>query len=212
MTLNGLKVSGLSYKSILTDVSLELDFGKLTVLLGPNGSGKTTLLKLMAGLIPNENGSVALSNENLSDLKPRDRARKIRYLSGDIKIDFPLTVREVVGLGNSNGHASRLKKALIETDILKLQDRNVQYLSGGELQRVMLAQALVGDAKVLLLDEALSRTDIKYRVVLGDLLKNLSRDGYLILLVTHDLQLAKELADETVYLEDGRRSNKFMEL
>lgn len=190
----------------LEEVSVELEAGTVTVVLGPNGSGKSTLLRVAAGLIElvPDCGVVQLSGRDLRELTVAERARRIAYVGSDLRQDFPLRVHEVVGLsaGLAGGDA---EGAMVRALCWSLRDRNIQTLSGGERQLVLIARALAQGSRALLLDETLSRMDLNHQVEIGKLLRKLAREERrAVALVAHDLNLATEWADSAILMRRGR--------
>ncbi len=201
---------------ILNEISFEIKRGEILVLYGPNGSGKTTLLKAISGLLPLTDGVVQYMGSDFLCLSPKQKAIRVVYLPSDMHVEFPLTAFQAVQLGRSSQGGSFLNSVnkeeleLIEATMKKcfcwdLRNHFVYDLSGGERQLVSLARAIVQGARVLLLDESFSKLDLNHQVVVGALLKNLSRDGYSIVLVTHDLNFASEWADTALLLKKGEK-------
>ncbi len=205
--------------SVLREVSFELDRGKITALLGPNGSGKSTLLKIISGILPlqsPDSGQIRFSGTDFLSLSAPARARQIAYVPADLLAEFPLTAFEAVMMGqichhpnlfNSSSQAERDQAhwAMEECLCWHLRERDLHSLSGGERQLVTLARALVQGAKVFLLDETLSKMDLNHQAAAGKLLRKWVSRGYSIVLVSHDLNLATEWADECVLLKQGEK-------
>ena len=203
----------------LEEATLELCAGEILALIGPNGSGKTTLLKIMAGLLDYRSGGgsgvVRLRGREISSYSVRERARQVAYVAPDLWVDFPLRASDAVAMGRFLRHRAvfeRLSKederaiswALEKTQSQSLRDRDLHELSDGERQRINLARALAQGAKVLLIDEALSRMDLNHQFVLGKLLVELAAQGYAIALISHDLNLAAEWASSCALLNQGK--------
>ncbi len=213
MTLCGSDL-GFSYNgiSVLRNVSLRLETGKLVMLVGPNGSGKSTLLKLLCGYLVPDSGSVWLDGRELNTYSGRERAVKQSCLSQDCFPGLEFSVREAVMLGR-NPHLGAfsvpglrdleaVELAMRDMELLKIADRPVSCLSGGERQRTMLAAVLAQRAECMLLDEPTSALDVRHAVELVQYLRDLSAKCG-ILMVTHDLGLALRYADEVLLLKDG---------
>ncbi|MCM2279114.1 MAG: ABC transporter ATP-binding protein [Oligoflexia bacterium] len=206
-------------RKVVDEVSFELEAGEILSLFGPNGSGKSTLLKLISGILPLESsgsGQIRHSGKDLSALGPAERARVVAYVGADLRADFPLTALEAVLLGricHSGGifrqftaqdrEVARL--AMERCLCWSLRERELATLSGGERQLVAFARALAQGARVLLLDEALSRMDLNHQARMGSLLKELATEGRGIILVSHDVNLASEWARSAILLKDGKR-------
>lgn len=189
--------------------------GEFVVILGPNGAGKSTLIKLLGGVLKPQNGDVLINNKSLSKYKPKDLARIMAYVPQKVSILFSFTVFEFVLMGRAPyldlfGWASqedydKVNKILSLTHIMELKDRIVGELSGGELQRVLLAQALVQETKLLLLDEPLTHLDLTYQIEFMEFLKNANKQNKLtILLVLHDINLAAQYADRLILIQNGK--------
>jgi len=214
---------GISYEyygsRVLDDVSLEMGKGELVALLGPNGSGKTTLMKLMSGILPRQGhgyaGSILWRNTNFFSFSVSERARRVVYVAPDLRMEFPMTCMDLVLLGRTSQGSTLLRRITREdSDCVQhamercrcwgLRNRLFHTLSGGEKQLVLLARALAQGARVLLLDESLSKMDLDHQAAIGNMLRGLARqEGCSILLVSHDLNLASEWADICVFLKRG---------
>ena len=199
--------------SILHDLSFSIPSGRWIGLLGPNGSGKTTFLRALGGLLPYE-GSLELQSRQLSVWKDRARAREVAFVRQQPSLDFDFTVEEVVSLGlaphltwleqPSPQQRERIDAALSDTDLIGLADRPVTTLSGGEQQRVQLAQALAQDAPIFLLDEPTAHLDVHHQYDLMERIAALVRDGRTVVAAFHDLAFAARYADRLLVLDNGR--------
>jgi len=204
---------------ILGNVSLELHPGQVATLLGANGSGKSTLMKLLSGLLTLEEswceGLVRYQSEELYRLDSRVRARRVTYVGPDFSAEFPVTAFEAVLMGRSlqsrnwfrlstNEDRDLVREAMEKCQCWDLRHRELHTLSGGERQRVAFARALAQGAKVILLDEALSRMDLHHQAAIGQLMRQLAdQSAYTFLLVSHDLNVATEWADSAFVLHEG---------
>ena len=214
-TASGLNLF-LSGKRVLEDVSFELARGSFTALLGPNGSGKSTLLKICSGVIEPGTGSISFEGRDLSSISARDRARVTAYVAPELTAEFPLTARETVMLGRIAGGGGLLTLASAKDEeavrasmercqCWELRGRELHSLSDGERQRVALAKAFVQQPKVLFLDETLSRMDLDHQARIGLMLKALSAEtGLAVVLVAHDVNLATEWAESCLLLKTGK--------
>lgn len=205
--------AGYPDKTVLKDLSFTLPAGEVTAVLGPNGCGKSTLLKVLCGLIPPESGEILVDGDNLRDLSPRERARKIAYLPQSRRVP-DITVYGLVLHGRfpylgyprryrEADHAAA-RKALEELDLLPLADTPLEKLSGGQRQKVYLAMALAQDTPAVLLDEPGTYLDVAHRLQLMALARALARRGKAVVMVLHDLDLAFRDADGLILLEGGR--------
>jgi iron complex transport system ATP-binding protein len=206
-------------RKVLEEVSFELFAGEITSLIGPNGSGKSTLLKYAAGIIGDGEGTCAgavrYRDDDFFSRSPAERAKCVAYVPQDMKAEFPITALEAVMMGRlchdyglfwRSGQADRdaAMWAMEECNCWALRERMLNTLSGGERQLVALARALAQGAKVLFLDEALSRMDLNHQALMGRLLKKLAGRDYAILLVSHDFNIASEWADNCLLLNKGQ--------
>lgn len=205
---------------VLREVSVELFQGEILAVFGPNGCGKSTLLKIMSGLIParssKTSAQIRYRGEDFSTLESSKKARSVAYVAPDLRAEFPMTVWDAVMMGrrcHGSGflwrHSSEDRDAVHSAMELcfcwGLRARELHTLSGGERQLVVLARALAQEAKVLLLDESLSRMDLNHQAAVGRLLMNLASKGFSILLVAHDLNLASEWASHCLLMKKGEK-------
>ena len=195
-------------------VSLSVSPGRLLAVAGPNGAGKTTLLKLLSGSLAPHEGGVTLDGRALSELGDRERALAIAVVPQSESSPFPVTVREMVGMGryahlgpwerSGEGDRAVVEDAMARCAVAELADRHLGELSGGERQRARIARALAQEAPVLLLDEPTAGLDLRYRMELFHLLRQLRAAGLGVLVITHDLNLAARFADRLLLLDRGR--------
>jgi len=218
MSQHAIHVSGLvcAYggREVLHGIDLSLGNGELVGLCGPNGAGKTTLLLALAGLLKPRSGRIELSGTDLRRLPPRERAKRISCVPQRLEAPAGYSVRDLVLMGRFahtsffSGYTAQdhalAEAALREVRALDLAERQATELSGGELQRVLLARALAQGREVLLLDEAASAMDMGRRVEAYDLLAGLNRGGSTILSAMHDLNLAALYCPRLVFLKAGR--------
>lgn len=198
---------------ILTDVSFTIPAGTITGILGANGAGKSTLLALLAGILPVQAGSVDLHGKPIASYVPSARAREIAYLPQQPSCEWPLSVERVVMLGripylsplqnHTEKDAAAVTLALQEVDALHLRKRNIQTLSGGEQARVMLARALAGNPKLMLVDEPVASLDIQHQLTLMQLLKTKVQGGMAVVVVLHDMGLAARFCENLLLLHQG---------
>ena len=200
-------------RSVLTSVGFRVEDGERIALVGPNGSGKTTLLRAIAGLIPYR-GALELRGQDVRQWEPRARAREVALVRQQVGLAVDFTAREIVGLGRAPhlgwtqalrpGDRSRVDDALDALDLGALAGRPVTQLSGGEQQRVLLAQALAQDAPLLLLDEPTAHLDVRHQLDLLARVQTLADHGRTVIAALHDLELAARFADRLWVLADGR--------
>lgn len=214
--LAGLAASGLRVdlggRRILDGVSLNLDPGRVTVIVGPNGAGKSTLVSALSGLLKPTAGVAALDGRPLAAFAPRERARHLAVLPQTPEIAWPVTVRTLVGLGRTPFTGARgltatdaaaVDQAMQTTGVTTFADRLVTTLSGGERARVLIARALAGAPEWLVADEPLTGLDPAHQLDAAALFRSLADQGLGVVLTLHDLTLALRLADRVVVLASG---------
>jgi putative spermidine/putrescine transport system ATP-binding protein len=195
-------------KPALQSISLTVQQGKVLALLGPSGSGKSTLLAAVAGMIKPSEGKIRLAGINLLDLPPESRRLGMVFqdyalwphMTVSQNVAFPLQARRAL----ASEIPGRVADALARVGLQSFAERRPHELSGGQQQRVALARAVVGETRLLLLDEPLSALDpatrASVRVELAEILRRL---GLTTIIVTHDREEAFELADSVAVLVDG---------
>lgn len=213
-----IRVTGLRVRygrrEVLHGIDLAMARGELVGLLGPNGSGKTTLIKALAGLLPAASGRIEIGGADLGELSHRERALKISCVMQRAEAPAGFSVRELVLMGRyahtglltgygPQDHAAA-EAALKDAHAEDLAERQAAELSGGEVQRVLLARALAQGRELLLLDEAVSALDMARRVEAYDLLAALNAGGSTVLSALHDLNLAALYCPRLVFLKAGR--------
>lgn len=198
-------------RTILKDISMTVSEGELVAVLGPNGSGKTTLLKLLLGLVKPDAGEVRVLGK-----PPRRGNEAIGYAPQHrvLEADLALRARDVAGFG-LDGHRwgiglpSRKRHAFIDTalqevDAYDFADAPVGQLSGGEQQRLLIAQALLTNPKLLLLDEPLAHLDISHEQEIVALIDKVCRTRKVaVLLVSHDINPLLPVVDRVIYMARG---------
>ncbi|MBW8886165.1 MAG: ABC transporter ATP-binding protein [Fibrobacteres bacterium] len=203
-------------KTVAEGIRFHLEGGRFICLLGPNGAGKSTLLRTLAGIQPPLVGSVRIRGEDSRTLDAAKRATILGLVLTERLESVNLTVEELVALGRApyTGWPGRLSQedegkvawALKATGIVEHSGRKVSELSDGERQKAMIARVLAQETPVVLLDEPTAHLDLPNRVGIMRLLKNLAHDtGKVILLSTHELDLALQSADEVWLMETGGR-------
>ena len=202
-------------RQVLDRVSFSIEAGGFCGLIGSNGAGKTTLLRVILGLIPPSGGRIVVSGGTRSRRNPQ-----IGYVPQKIVLeaDMPLRARDLVGLG-IDGHRFGIsrpaaKRRLAVDEMLdavgatRFADARIGNLSGGEQQRVMIAQALICRPKLLLLDEPLANLDIRSAAEVVELLARIAAEQRIaILLSAHDMNPLLPVMDRVVYLADGRAAS-----
>ncbi|HOK42444.1 MAG TPA: ABC transporter ATP-binding protein [Thermoclostridium caenicola] len=205
----------LNHKTIVDGVSLRVDENDFFMLVGPNGAGKSTLIKAIMR-IHKYRGRVLLNGRDILSIRPKALASMIGVLAQEHQPQFPHTVYEVVSLGRyahmkgmfgALGREDRemIQKALAMTGLDRMADQSVLTLSGGELQRVFLAQVLAQDPSLLILDEPANHLDIKYQITLFDIIREWSKaPGKAVLAVVHDLNTALCYGTRALLMHQGK--------
>ncbi len=197
---------------ILRDVSADVAAGRITAVMGPNGCGKTTLLRLIGGLMEPTAGVVTVDGRDVGSYRPREMAQKVAFVRQHAQTDFDFSAFETVLMGR-NPWQRRLQnesqedwdiveRCMRQTGTWELRFAKPAQMSGGELQRVMIARALAQQTPVLLMDEPVSNLDIAHQIDVMRLLKE--AEGKTTLIVIHDLNLALQFCDDLLLLHDGR--------
>lgn len=209
---------------ILDNANLTLSAGELVGLIGPNGAGKSSLLRVMAGLQQPDSGQIYLSTANspterhpqklLSDFSGRERAQLLAYLPQQETPAWPLQVEHLVGLGRApwhkpmSGKSGRDKQAIEHaleiTELQSLRQRIVTTLSGGELQRTLLARVFAGEPQIILADEPIAALDPYHQLHMMELLAEHAQQGGAVLAALHDLSLAARFCSRLVLLHHGK--------
>ena len=195
-------------QKVLSQVDLEVEDGEFCVLLGPSGCGKSTLLNIIAGLIPQDAGTVKFDQNPVDRLSPRERDVAMVFQSYALYPHMTVAQNLSFGLRLQKMAKSKIQKRVSETAQLlgigDLLNRKPKELSGGQRQRVAMGRALVRRPNIFLLDEPLSNLDARLRASVRIELKQLhQRIGKTIVYVTHDQVEAMTLGDKVVILKDG---------
>ncbi|WP_456370173.1 ABC transporter ATP-binding protein [Geoglobus sp.] len=210
-------VRGISFgygsRKVLDGVSFSAGEGEVTAIIGPNGAGKTTLLKMVAGLERPSSGNVLLDGTDIGEMSRDEVTRIVSYLPQENVIPGIMTVYEVVLLGRIPHLTWRVRDRDLQVVGRVLEDlgmegyagRIANQLSGGERQMVLIAQALVREPEVLLLDEPVSNLDIRNQLEILELVRRVTEErGVTTIVVLHDLNLAARYADRLVVLSRGK--------
>jgi len=206
---------GYTEKTILHDVSFDVNCGEFFGIIGPNGSGKTTLLRAISNIIKLKQGEILFENADISGMKLKRLAKQIAVVP-QIFESSHITVEEFVLLGRiphflplqffeTKEDLCIAEESMKMTDTYHLKDKCVDEISGGERQLAFIARALTQEPKLMLLDEPTAHLDISHQVVIMDLLKNLNKKLNLtVIMVLHDLNLASEYCNRLSLIKEGR--------
>lgn len=212
ITTNRLTVGYRGHR-VVEDISLSLPCGRLVCLLGPNGAGKSTLLRTLCGFQPPIAGTVTISGSDITTMSAAEVARLVSVVLTDRPLTPSLTAAEMVGMGRApyTGFWGRLSdedrrlvsEAMQTVGIAPLATRRMGRLSDGERQKVMIAKALAQHTPVIVLDEPTAFLDYPSKVAVMKTLARLAHDeSKTILMSTHDLELAAQLGDELMEIEN----------
>ncbi len=207
--------TGYEDERILEDISFKLDVDDFIGVVGPNGSGKSTLVRALTGTLPAWDGRVKYDHNDIENLKRKEIAKLSAVVPQDTYINFPFTAWEVVLMGRSpylgrfenpgKKDKKLAKKAMKDTKTLKFKDSPVKELSGGELQRVLIARSLTQNPEVLFLDEATSHLDIGHKKETMDLIKRKNeKKNVAILSIHHNLNLAARYCEKILLMDQGK--------
>ncbi|OON97019.1 MAG: hypothetical protein ATN31_08880 [Candidatus Epulonipiscioides saccharophilum] len=200
---------------VLKGINLDLSIGENLCILGSNGSGKTTLLKAMSGILKYE-GTISLFGKEVNRQKSIDISKKVARLSQTTNVYFPHTVYDTVMLGRYNKlsknvferpaqiHYEYVDYCLKVVGAYDLRERRINQLSGGQLQKVMMARALAQEPKIILLDEPSNHLDLKSQMELFTFLTEWTHDkNHSVIAVLHDVMQGLKFFDRTLLLHDG---------
>lgn len=214
-----IKINNLSFSynkdnDVLKDLSLNIEEGTLTAILGKNGSGKSTLLDCILGFNEPQTGEVLIDDINVNDLSSTELAKKVAYIQQNTTINIDYTVKEFISFGRNPylGLSGRLKKddyEIINKNIEKCQinhllNKDINKISGGERQLVYICRALIQESKILIFDEPTSNLDFgnQYKVI--DLMKSLVKEGKTIIYTTHNPNQVIEAKANVVIIDNGK--------
>lgn len=202
--------------TIVNDVSFSVSQGEWLMIAGPNGAGKSTIVSAVSQGAP-YTGRILFENEDVKKMKPDRLAKKLGVLAQSHNVSYSFTVLEVVRLGRY-AHAPKflcahpdgdgaVYEALERTGLTKLKNQSVLTLSGGELQRVFLAQLFAQDPMLLILDEPTNHLDLAYQKQVFELIEKWRHEnGRAVISVVHDLSLARAYGTQALLLADGEIS------
>lgn len=201
---------------VIKNISLSVKEGENLCILGPNGCGKTTLIKAIAGLIESK-GNIEIDGKDISNMNRAEIGKNIAVMSQISSVYFSYTIYETVLLGRylhikdnifkkpSQKDKDYVDECLKTVGLFDIKSRQINTLSGGQLQRVYLARALAQEPRIILLDEPTNHLDLKHQAELIDFLKDWSKENnHTVIGVLHDINLAMRLADSALILQNGK--------
>ncbi|OED28604.1 ABC transporter ATP-binding protein [Acholeplasma laidlawii] len=198
-------------KEVLKNISLTIPEGKITGIIGPNGAGKTTLFNVISRVIQSKSGKIQIDGVDILDSK-MNLSKQIAVLKQANHFNLKLTSYELISFGrypHSKGKITKEDKKMIDQMISylsleEIKDQHIDTLSGGQLQRVLLAMVLVQDTKYIMLDEPLNNLDMKHGVEMMLLLQKFVDElGKTIVVVMHDINIASTFCEHVVAIKYG---------
>lgn len=210
LTLDNIGVT-FARRTILGGITAEIAGGGITAVMGPNGCGKTTLLRCIGGLLQPDTGRVLVEGRPVASYTARELAQRLAFVRQHPQTDFEFSAFETVLMGR-NPYQRRLQnesqadwdiveRCMRQTGTWHLRMATPAEMSGGELQRVMIARALAQETPLLLMDEPVSNLDIAHQLEIMRLLRAATEKT--ILIVIHDLNLALQFCDRLLLLHEG---------
>jgi iron complex transport system ATP-binding protein len=211
--------AGYNKTAVLKDVSLTISQGSFCAIIGKNGAGKSALLKTLCGLLTPFSGKILINGKNLSSLSKAKLSKIAAFMPQSLDVSLPFSVRDFVMFGRyphmnffkipSQKDYEIVEQTMRFTGTENFSDRNINELSGGEKQKVLIAQTIVQETDFLIFDEPTSHLDIGAQAEIFEILRTLNKDtGKTIVVAMHDLNAAGEFCDILILLDGGHVKNK----
>lgn len=205
---------GYGKDTLFHDLSIQVKEGEFCAVVGPNGSGKTTLLKCVAGLLTPDDGNVFVNGRNVREFGTRELATQVAYVPQRQDLIFDLPVYDMVMMGRNpyqrhwqlaNAQDDAIvEEMLAQCNLTHLRDRMASELSGGELQRTLIARAMAQQTPVMLLDEPLSNLDVAHKFEIMEILQRLNKEhNILVMIIVHDFPIALQYATHALLMKSG---------
>ncbi|SFF56859.1 iron complex transport system ATP-binding protein [Halobacillus alkaliphilus] len=197
---------------VVSNVSVDIKPGKVTSFIGANGAGKSTLLSMVSRLISRDEGEILLDGQEIQSYKPNALAKELSILKQSNQINIRISVRDLVGFGRfpySQGTLTKedehqVDQAIQYMELEELENRYIDELSGGQLQRAYIAMIIAQDTEYVLLDEPLNNLDMKHSVQIMKALRKMVEElGKTVVIVIHDINFASCYSDHIVALKNG---------
>ncbi|MGL4571920.1 MAG: ABC transporter ATP-binding protein [Clostridium sp.] len=201
--------------NVIEDISFNVKKNELFCIIGPNGCGKSTLLKAIAN-INKYDGSIKIQGKEINNINRKDLAKEVALMSQITEVYFSYTVYETISLGRyphikgvfgnlSENDMEIIDEVIKDLSLNDIQEKYINELSGGQLQRVFLARTFVQDPKIILLDEPTNHLDFKHQIELLDNLKKWCKQGERAVIgVLHDLNLVQMYAERVALIDNGK--------
>lgn len=200
-------------KQVVKDVTLEIPKGKVISFIGPNGAGKSTVLNMITRLIDSDSGNITLEDIEIKNWKSKELAKKLAILTQHNNINMKLTVRELIGFGRFPYSGSNLTEedykmvdmAIEYMELKEYEDRFIDELSGGQLQRAYIAMVIAQDTEFIFLDEPTNNLDIYHASNMMKIVRRLCDDlGKTVILVLHEINFASVYSDYIGAFKNGQ--------
>lgn len=199
-------------KHVVKDVTFELPKGKVISLIGPNGAGKSTVMNIITRLIEKDSGSVEFEGTELKKWKPKELAKKLAILTQNNNINMKLTVRELISFGRfpySGNNLTEEDKKMVDMaigymELGEFEDRFIDELSGGQLQRAYIAMVIAQDTEYVFLDEPTNNLDIYHSSNMMKTVRKMCDElGKTVIMVLHEINFASVYSDYIAAFKDG---------
>lgn len=201
-------------KIILADNSFAIGEGEFVGIIGPNGAGKSTLMRSLRGIVPHQAGEVKIYERSLAGMGDKEAARLIAYMQQDVNMGFGFTAKEIVLAGrypylkwwqNEREEDYRIaEKYMAFTGVDVLAERQMNQVSGGERQRILLAKVLAQETPLIFLDEPTASLDLVYQEEIFRYCQTVCQEGKTALLIAHDIEIAAKFCTRLILLANGK--------
>lgn len=203
---------GYGKKITIENLNLLIEKGNLTCIVGPNGCGKTTLIKLISGILKPFSGVIRINGKEISDYSNLELSKILSYLPQRVEFNPEITVIEAIFTARLLNFAfepgridkEKVKDVIEEFNIYHLKDRKLSSLSGGELQKVLIAMLRARESYIYLFDEPLNNLDIKNQITIMEIIKTLVNEKRVVVCVLHDINMALKYADDIIFMREGK--------
>jgi|SRR5690554_615973 len=201
-------------KSLVDDVSLQVEQGQMIGLIGPNGAGKTSLLKILANIAQADSGSYRFAGKAIEDYDEKKLAQQFGYLAQNATAHWPLRVQRLIELGRlpwqgyrqklSTIDQAKVEQAIAITETEHLLDRVITTLSGGEQTRVFLARLFAAEPTIIFADEPIAALDPYHQLHIMEILQAHAKQGGTVIVVMHDINLASRFCDKLILMDEAK--------